>query len=105
MYCSISCSELWRKSIRVTLQDSPKLHYRLTCIRVRMRTFSPNDNESCRRRIRRTIKQRKTIPVKFLTRALLIIGLLLCSSAVIAQPSREQKPKSETNSSPTQDQD
>src|SRR5207302_7206198 len=53
MYCSINCSELWRKSIRVTLQDSRNVHYRVTCIRVRMRTFSPNDNESCLHRIRR----------------------------------------------------
>ena len=44
--------------------------------------------------------------MKFLTRALLVIALVSCTSAAIAQPSRDQKPKSETNSSQQpQDQD
>ena len=43
--------------------------------------------------------------MKFLTRALLIIALASCTSAAIAQTSRDQKPKSETNNSQPQDQD
>src|SRR6266702_1965801 len=60
MYCSISCSELWRKSIRVTLPDSQKLHYRLSLVRVRMRTFSPSDNETFLLCIRTSTERRKT---------------------------------------------
>src|SRR5712664_3857878 len=40
MYCSISCSELWRKSICVTLQDSLRVHYwliELACVTIRFR--------------------------------------------------------------------
>ena len=43
--------------------------------------------------------------MSFLTRVLLIIALLSCATAVIAQPSRDQKPKAETNNSQPQDQD